>query len=189
MRMQMKAALLFSILRFNQTKLHTRFRQTVSRSSELEDSLSSLRKKDFRFCLLSDQQGLSLFSPPIFPNPSILHKKPPRLKKKVKKKDSTAQTESLWHWFNSKGRGCLSAPLYLLHSSLSASQIYLSRPARKGPLPQSTTAGPGLMEGENTIVPCSCFSQDRKTQPQRIHFCSSAPLHNAAEKKPKNSRM
>lgn len=40
------------------------------------------------------------------------------------------------------------------------------------------------MEGENAIVPCFCFTQDTKTQPQRIHFCSSAPLQNPAGKNP-----
>lgn len=66
--------------RCTQTKLHTGFS-----CNELEESPSSLRKKDVRFCLLSDQQDLSLFPPPIFPAYFI---KNPRFKKKVKKKDS-----------------------------------------------------------------------------------------------------
>lgn len=119
----------------------------------------------------------------LFPSSKHTLLKKPRLKKKVKKKDSSPQTESPWHWFHSEGRGCLSAPLHLIHSSLSAPQIYFSRAARKGPLPESTAAWPSLMEGENAIVPCSCFTQDTKTQPQRIHVCSSAPLHYPAEKK------
>lgn len=67
--------------RCTQTKLQTGFRQTAPSSSELEESPSSVRKKDFRFCLLSDQQGLSLF-----PLPSILYKKKNKIKKESKEK-------------------------------------------------------------------------------------------------------
>lgn len=153
-RVQMKAACLFH--RCTQTKLHI---LPLPGCSELEESLGSARINNFRFCLLSDQQGLCVPSShlPQSEQTSWKKKQPLRLKKKVKKKTPALRPNPHDTGF------CLSAPLHLLLSALSASQIYLSRPAREGPLPESRTARLGLMEGENAIVPCSCFTQDTKT--------------------------
>lgn len=100
-----------------------------------------------------------MFPPHISSNLSILHEKKRTLRLKTKVRKETPAPRP-----NPPDTGfCLSEPLHLLLSALSASQTYLPSLAREGPLLESTTARPGLMEGENAIVPCSCFTQDTKT--------------------------
>lgn len=111
--------------RCTQTKLQTGLRQTASSSTELEESPSSLRKKDFHFCLLTDQQGLSLFPLPIFQAYFI---KKPRLKKKVKKKDSSPGPNPSDTGFTPRGEAVSLLPfiwftrLFLPHKFISLDQ-------------------------------------------------------------------
>lgn len=135
-----------------------------------------LQEEDFHFCLLISQQGLCGPSSHLslsFPNPNILHKK----KRASDKKPPILRPNPSYTGLTLRGKLAHCAPSFRFSFPLSlpGPGIYLPRPAREGPLRETATARPGVMEGK---IPLFHVPVSLRVQKHRFPtFTSAAQLH------------